>query len=128
MRKAVLNSFARSLRRNQTDAEKKLWRHLRSRQFLGFKFRRQMPLGPYIADFCSFEGKIVIELDGGQHGKELEADAQRTKYLEARGYKVVRVWNNEIFTNMEGVLEQVLQSLNKSPSPRPSPFEGEGGL
>ena len=126
MKKAVLNNFARSLRRDQTDAEKKLWRCLRSRRFQGFKFRRQQPLGSYIADFCSFERKIVIELDGGQHNQELEKDELRTKYLQKAGFRVVRIWNDEFLTDAESSLEYIFQRLNVSPSPQPSPLKGEG--
>jgi len=86
MRKAVLKGFSRSLRRDQTDAEKKLWWYLRARQFLGFKFKRQQVLGPYIADFCSFEARVIIELDGSQHLDRQTEDQERTKYLEERGY------------------------------------------
>jgi|SRR5581483_5110334 len=118
--------FARTLRRNQTDAEKRLWRCLRAREFQGVKFRRQQPLGPYVADFCSFDEKVVVELDGGQHALKREKDAKRTEYLKQSGFKVIRVWDNEVLANLEGVLEHIRQSLDKHPSPRPSPARGEG--
>jgi very-short-patch-repair endonuclease len=118
--------FARTLRRNQTEAEKRIWRCLRSREFQGIKFRRQQPLGPYVADFCSFRNKIVIELDGGQHASAQEKDATRTEYLQRSGFQVIRVWDNEVLKNIEGVLEYIRQRLNQHPSPRPSPARGEG--
>src|SRR5215472_7610100 len=103
--------FARTLRRYQTDAEKKLWRMLRSREFQGIKFRRQQPLGPYISDFCSFEEKLIIELDGGQHAVSQEKDLKRTRYLQKSGFKIIRFWNNEVLANSDAVLEQVRQNL-----------------
>ncbi len=107
----ILKDFARSLRRNQTDAEQKLWVLLRSKRFKDVKFRRQQPLDPYIVDFCSFEKMLVIELDGGQHAKNQEKDSKRTKFLECEGYRVIRFWDHEVLTNFEGVLEKILQYL-----------------
>ena len=107
----VLKGFARTLRRQQTEAEKRIWGHLRSREFKGIKFRRQQPLGPYIADFCAYEKRIVIELDGGQHALTQEEDAKRTDFFQKSGYKVIRVWNNEVLINTEAVLEYIRQNL-----------------
>jgi very-short-patch-repair endonuclease len=100
---------ARSLRRASTDAERKLWAHLRSRQLKGAKFRRQHPIGPYIADFACVEAKLIIELDGGGHDRDeqLHADEVRSAYLESCGYRVVRFWNNEVMENIDGVLERI---------------------
>ena len=126
MKGKELKILARSLRRNQTDTEKKLWGFLRSRQFKGFKFRRQQPVDRYVADFCCLEKKLVIELDGGQHGGRQDQDAERTRFLEGKGFKVIRVWDNEVFENLEVVLELIRQRLEGSPSPRPSPLKGEG--
>ena len=103
--------LARSLRGNQTDAEQLLWYKLRSRQVYGFKFRRQFMLAPYIADFCCEEARLVIELDGGQHAETEAADATRTGFFERRGYRVIRFWNNDVLTNIEGVLEVIGQAL-----------------
>jgi very-short-patch-repair endonuclease len=102
---------ARSLRRASTDAERKLWAHLRSRQLKGAKFRRQHPIGPYIADFACVEAKLIIELDGGGHDRDeqLHADEVRSAYLESCGYRVVRFWNNEVMENIDGVLEQIAE-------------------
>jgi very-short-patch-repair endonuclease len=113
--------FARELRKNQTEAEKKLWRFLRSRGLRGFKFRRQQPLDPYVADFCSFEAKLIIELDGGQHAESREKDERRTRFLEQKGFQVIRFWDNEVFESMEGVAEIILKSLGTIP-PHPSPL------
>ena len=99
---------ARHLRRDATDAEKRLWRALRE-AFPGAKFRRQSPVGPYIADFLSFRHKLIIEVDGGQHSAEV--DARRTAYLTREGYRVVRFWNNEVLENCDAVLQSIGQIL-----------------
>lgn len=108
---------ARRLRRDATEAEKRLWNEAR-RAFPGVKFRRQSPVGPYIVDFLCFAEKLVIEVDGGQHA-ENAADARRTAYLEGQGFRVIRFWNNEVLSNTAGVLQAIDMAL--SPSPRPSP-------
>jgi len=128
MKKIILNHFAKTLRSSQTDAEKKLWHCLRDKRLGGIKFKRQQPLGPYIVDFCSFESKVIIELDGGQHAKEAEKEAKRTRYLSERGYKVIRFWDNEVLSSVEAVQEVLLEKLIESPSPWPSPFKGEGNV
>jgi very-short-patch-repair endonuclease len=108
--KQKLNS--RRLRREQTDAESKLWARLRGRQLGNAKFRRQHAIGPFIADFCAVERGLVIELDGGQHGTQAQADQRRSAYLERSGYRVLRFWDNEVLMNMEAVLERFFQVLN----------------
>jgi very-short-patch-repair endonuclease len=120
---------ARALRKNLTDAEKLLWRHLRDRQLDGCKFRRQHPIGKFIVDFVCVEKKLVIEVDGGQHAKKVEADLQRSEYLRKKGYSTLRFWNNEVLHETESVLEAVLLSMSEdAPSPRPSPpNRGRGG-
>jgi very-short-patch-repair endonuclease len=107
---------ARTLRQNSTDAERKLWSKLRDRQLLGFKFVRQQPIGPYIADFACREADLVVELDGGQHS-ESESDALRTGKLGEHGYQVIRFWNSNILTNLEGTLQTLAEHLGKAPSP-----------
>lgn len=104
-------SKARNLRQNQTDAERLLWQHLRNRQMLGYKFRRQMPIEPYIADFVCLELKLILELDGGQHADQIEYDQHRTERLQQRGFKVMRFWNNEVLQNTDGVLEAVRMAI-----------------
>ena len=120
---------ARELRRNQTEVERVFWNHVRGRRLSGFKFRRQHPIGPFVADFVCLEQRLIVELDGGQHAENVEEDRKRSRFLESRGYRILRFWNNEVFENMEGVLQTVLSVLNgASPSPRPSPPEsGERG-
>ncbi|NJM34819.1 MAG: endonuclease domain-containing protein [Rhodomicrobium sp.] len=103
-------SEARKLRRNQTDAERKLWFELRGRRLHGLKFRRQVPVAGFIADFLSEEIKLIVEVDGGQHAETIEEDDERTKVLSAAGYQVVRFWNDDVLTNIEGVLERILEA------------------
>ena len=107
--------FSKYLRKNSTDAEKYLWKYLRGRQIEGFKFRRQHPIGKYTVDFINLERKLIIEADGGQH-LENEKDKFRDKWLEEQGYQVLRFWDNEIFTNIEGLLEFIREKL-LTPSP-----------
>src|SRR2546429_5169351 len=94
---------ARRLRRDQTDAERKLWFRLRDRRLCGLKFRRQAPINQHIVDFCCAEARLIIEIDGGQHAIRTAEDLNRTKILEAMGYLVVRFWNRDVIQNIEGV-------------------------
>ena len=100
---------ARRLRRDQTDAEKAIWRMLRNRQFAALKFRRQHPIGRYFVDFYCHEKRLVIEIDGGQHS--VARDRERTEYLDARRLTVLRFWNNEVLANPEGVWEVIRVTL-----------------
>lgn len=102
--------FVRSLRRSLTDVERRLWKALRSAQLADYKFRRQHPIGPYVADFACLSARMVVELDGGQHNESAH-DAVRDAYLRAEGWRVLRFWNNEANTNIEGVLMQILLEL-----------------
>jgi very-short-patch-repair endonuclease len=104
-----LTPVARNLRRNCTDAERRLWNHLRSRQLEGAKFVRQFPIGPHVADFACRDAHLSIELDGGQHSPVI--DAPRTEAIEAFGYRIIRFWNHEVLQNTEGVLEAIRQEL-----------------
>lgn len=106
-----LTKTARMLRKNQTDAERLLWHRLRNRQLLGVKFRRQVPIGQYIADFASLEIKLIIELDGSQHFETQQADEFRTGFLQREGYKVIRVWNNDVLLRTETVLEAITRTV-----------------
>ena len=92
------------MRKNPTAAEQCLWRRLNRRQVFGLKFRRQAPIGKYIVDFVCFEEKFVVELDGGQHKKQVTYDQERTDWLESQGYRVLRFWNNDVLQNIEGVM------------------------
>ena len=105
-----LTSLARDLRNQPTEAERRLWLHLRSRRFEGVKFTRQFPIGDFIADFASRSLRIAIELDGGQHS-DSPSDAGRTRIIEAHGYRVIRFWNNEVLGNIEGVLQVIAQEI-----------------
>ena len=125
-------AFARSLRGSATDAENRLWYFLRDRRFMGVKFRRQVPVGPYVVDFLCVPASLIVEADGGQHSERVEYDEARTKYLEANGYRVVRFWNNDVMGNIEGVMQAIAMALTPGPSPggrgerkSPSP-KGEG--
>lgn len=106
-----LQNFQKALRSSQTDAERLLWYHLRRRHLQGFKFRRQHILEGYIVDFVCLEKKLIVEADGSQHADQKAYDNQRTQILENQGFTVLRFWNNEILTNIEGVLEVILQHL-----------------
>ncbi len=102
---------ARKLRRNQTDAEFKLWLHLRNRRLSGLKFRRQVPVSGFIADFLCEEAKLIVEVDGGQHA-ESASDPARTAALQAAGFEVLRFWNNDVLQNVEGVLARILEAAH----------------
>ncbi len=112
----MLRNFARQMRRDPTPAEQRLWYLLRGRRFSGFKFRRQVPLGPYIADFLCFDARLVIEADGGQHA-DSSMDEERTAWLMENGFRVLRFWNAEILGNPTGVGDAILAALGQHPSP-----------
>ncbi|MGE3991716.1 endonuclease domain-containing protein [Pseudorhodoplanes sp.] len=117
--------LARQMRRMPTGAEKKLWWHLRHRLSLsGSHFRRQVQIGPFVADFASHTLKIVIEVDGGQHAAEVASDQRRTERLEADGYCVLRYWNHDVLLNVDGVLEDIQRAIAATPTPNPSPQGG----
>ncbi len=100
-------SHARHLRRRQTDAERELWQQLRAGRIIAAKFRRQEPIGAFVVDFSCFDPKLVIEIDGGQHVAQCEADARRTAFLERSGYQVLRFWNNDVLGNLDGVIGRI---------------------
>ena len=108
-----MKRFARRLRHEQTPHEALLWALLRSRRFLHYRFRRQVPIGPYIVDFVCNGRQLVIELDGSQHADD-PSDASRDAELRRRGYRVLRIWNNELTENEDGVLEAILAALQES--------------
>ncbi len=111
----AITAIARRLRNNLTDCETILWRHLRFRQIGGHKFRRQRPIGPYIVDFICLERRVVVEVDGGQHDENRLTDATRDTWLRSEGYEVLRFWNNEILTELDGVKEKIFQALTRPP-------------
>ena len=102
---------ARTLRRQQSDAERRLWWDLRARQLSGVKFRRQQPIGLYVVDFGALDPKLVIEVDGGQHMERAVQDAQRSAYLQRCGYAVLRFWNDDVLQRTAAVLEQIEQEI-----------------
>ena len=106
---------ARQLRRDSTEVEKILWRALREK-LPSAKWRRQMPIGPYFADFACFASRLVVELDGGQHADASEYDRARTRLIEGQGYCILRFWNNDVTERMDGVLETIATALSPSPS------------
>ena len=124
---------AKVLRKDMTDAEKRLWYLLRAHRFQSYKFKRQVPIGPFIVDFACMGRRLLIEVDGGQHG-ESESDARRDKWLECRGFRVLRFWNNEVLKNTDAVLAVILSAVvADGPSPgaplrgrHPLPQAGEG--
>jgi very-short-patch-repair endonuclease len=100
-------SFAKKLRRNATDAEDRLWQALRSRRFENMKFRRQVPIGPYIVDIVCPLAKLIIEIDGSQHADNVDYDARRSAFLADKGYRVIRFWNNEVLQSLDGVYQAI---------------------
>ena len=122
MSAAPLKKFSRRMRKEPTDAEKKLWQQLRMKQLGGLKFRRQVPVDHFIADFVCFEKRIIVELDGGQHC-ENQQDTERTEILKSKGFHVLRFWNNEVLYNIGGVLAEIMNIVNPHPCPPP---QGEG--
>ncbi len=137
--RSMANETARYLRRNKTSAERRLWGKLRALKTLGFKFRQQVPIDNYIVDFACFSKRLIIEVDGATHStaEEREKDATREAHLRRQGFRIMRVWNREIFDNVDGVMDSIVAVLN-TPTPNPSPqgggepsfgppLDGEGG-
>jgi very-short-patch-repair endonuclease len=110
----MASTLARTLRATPTDAETRLWSRLRGKQLNGLRFRRQHPIGPYVVDFFCAEANLIIEVDGGQHVGD---SPQRTAWLEARGYRVIRFWNNEALINTDGVLSVIAEAVRTAPPP-----------
>ncbi|MEI6485948.1 MAG: endonuclease domain-containing protein [Sphingomonadales bacterium] len=130
-RKRRQRAHAKDMRRAMTDAEKALWRMLRAKRLEAYKFRRQLPIGPYIVDFACASHRLIVEADGGQHAESAH-DARRDGWLAAQGWRVLRFWNNEILTNSEGVWRAIAAALATPLPPTaarwapPSPARGEG--
>jgi very-short-patch-repair endonuclease len=127
-KKIRLAKLQRTLRNNMSDAEQTLWHLLRARQICGLKFRRQHPFGDYILDFVCLENKLVIEVDGGQHGQRAAHDENRTRELQVAGFRVLRFWDNEVLKEIESVREKIWLAVQElQPHPPPSlPLEGGG--
>lgn len=104
---------ARQLRADSTDAEKRMWEQLRGRRFHGCKFRRQVPVEPYIADFVCFDLKLIVEIDGSQHRESRHYDEHRTRRLESLGYHVVRYWDNDVLCGLDAVMDALTQTLEQ---------------
>jgi len=118
------------MRSEPTDAERALWQLLRAKRFVGYKFKRQVPIDRYIVDFVCFANRLIIEADGSQHA-ESQYDAERDAYLAAQGFRISRFWNNDILTKTEGVSEAIwaaLQDESSTPSPQPLSRKGRGAL
>jgi very-short-patch-repair endonuclease len=114
-RRSVPTGIARKLRVNFTEAEARLWYHLRNRQLAGYKFRRQYAVGRYVVDFVCLEAKLIVELDGGQHSEQLQRDESRTLFLVTQGFRALRFWNDEMFRDTEAVLSVIRETLCPSP-------------
>lgn len=117
MRERLTQSRAIKLRRELTDSERCLWKYLRRRHLKGCRFRRQVPIGPYIADFACLDPALVIEIDGGQHVEKTDYDAARSAYLNQRGFKVLRFWSNEVLARTDAVLEVIWKELEEMKTP-----------
>jgi very-short-patch-repair endonuclease len=120
----LLKQYARRLRCNMTDAERKLWQSLRQRQLLSCRFRRQVVIGGYIVDFACLEVRLVVEVDGGQHN-ESAADLGRDADLALNGFRVLRFWNNDVLLNIEGVLQAIAEAVQSPPPSNLPPSRGK---
>jgi very-short-patch-repair endonuclease len=121
-----LRSAAKRLRSEMTEAEKRLWFHLRAHRFTSWGFRRQSPIGPYVIDFVSQAARLVIEVDGGQHATST-SDRARDQWLSERGYRVLRFWNNDVLAHTDSVLEMIASSLAEASPPSRPPSLRSGG-
>jgi len=125
----TLRDNAKALRSHPTEAEQRLWYHLRGHRFAGVKFKRQKPMGPYIADFVSLEHRLIIEVDGGQHNEQEGYDSRRDQWFVAEDFTVLRFWNHEVLQQTEAVLERIrltIEGFTETLSPTPLPQAGEG--
>ena len=109
---SVLQTRAKKLRQNMSEAETRLWHHLRAGRLNGYKFRRQQPMGSYIADFVCVNPKLIIEADGGQHVEQAAYDVERSRYLQLQGFTVLRFWNHQILQQTDDVLAEILRVLD----------------
>jgi len=117
---------ARTLRQNMTEVERRLWQILRSHQINGYRFRRQVPIGRYIADFAYHEARLIVEIDGGRHDRSSPRETERSEFLQSEGYRVLRFWNNEVRENLDGLQQTILDELRRA-TPTPTlPHHGGG--
>jgi very-short-patch-repair endonuclease len=119
---------ARTLRQNMTEAERRVWQVLRSHQMKGYKFRRQVPIGRYIADFVCHEARLIVEIDGGQHDRLSPREAERSGFLQNEGYRILRFWNNEVLADLDAVHETIADELGRITPTQPLPHQGGGFL
>ena len=119
---------ARNLRQNMTDAERRVWQILRSHQMQGYKFRRQVPIGRYTADFVCHEARLIVEIDGGQHDLSSPREAERSGFLRNEGYRILLFWNNEVLVNLDGVHETIADELGRITPTQTLPHQGRGFL
>jgi very-short-patch-repair endonuclease len=128
----IILDRARRMRREMTEVELKLWSILRNRDLVGVKFRRQVPIGNYIADFCCLAYRLIVELDGGQHAAQEAADASRSRFLSEEGFRILRFWNDQVLSGSEFVVAEIVAAIieeGRAPSPdargarRPLPRE-----
>jgi very-short-patch-repair endonuclease len=117
---------ARTLRQNMTEAEMRVWQILRSHQMMGYKFRRQVPIGRYIADFVCHEARLIVEIDGGQHDRAAPREAERSGFLQNQGYRILRFWNDEVLANLDGVHETIAGELSRITPAQTLPHHGGG--
>ena len=113
-----MNRFARSLRKNPTDAERRLWNELRARRLNGFKFRRQRPFGPYVCDFVCLEASLIIELDGSQHVEQSRYDAHRDAFMRSYGFRILRFWNADVLSKTDNVLATTFEAIHRKENGR----------
>jgi very-short-patch-repair endonuclease len=119
---APLRTRAKTMRHVPTDTEKKFWWLVRDRRLGGYKFKRQHPIGNYIADFVCLDAGLIVELDGSQHAEQREYDAERDAFFESQGFRVVRFWNAEFLKNQDGVARQLLALLDSKKPPHSNPL------
>jgi len=120
----LLTGVAKRLRHEMTNAERVLWGEVRAHRLSGFKFKRQEPLGVYVVDFVCYEARLIIELDGGHHANQQEADAERTLWLESSGFRVIRFWNNDVLSNIAEVMQEIEREIT-APLPLSSALSRE---
>ncbi len=108
-----MNDYARELRNNATEAERRLWSRLRRRQLNGFKFRRQRTIGRYVCDFACLEAAVIVELDGSQHVAQAPYDANRDAFLRSNGFRVLRFWNGDVLSQTDAVVDTIFEALHR---------------